>query len=160
MRVDPERTWRGRLLAAGAVVAAAFALSVPLPAGATGTTRLQQADGSRQNYPGVTIRILKGKNQITVTSPDGKDTLTLTKAACSFVGDLQRCLFGEVELTKHGQTRVLSYDQGTIYLNLTEKPLALPLSSRQVPANGIILALHTTHGTFINVTGTIDGTLQ
>jgi hypothetical protein len=146
-------------------LAATFAVlcggAATLPASASGVTKIQHADGTRNEYPGATIRLDKSKQEVTITSPDGRDTLIVDGAACSYVGDLQRCLLGNVTIKhKDGTTHPIAFDQGTIYLNLTAEKHTLPLSSREVPANGLVFAMHTRRGTFINVTGTFDGAAQ
>jgi hypothetical protein len=135
------------------LVAAAVAAG-PTPGLAGGITRIQHSDGRQFEYPGATLRLSKGKQQLTIISPDGRDTLIVGEAACSWVGELQRCLLGKITLQKKGgAAEPIGFDQGTAYVNLTTEKLHLPLSTKEVPPNGIVLAMHTLKGTFINVTG-------
>ncbi len=127
----------------------------PAPARAAGILRVQQHDGSIQVYRNVTIRVVKGKAMI-VTSPDHVGALVINDAACSYVGDLLRCLLADVKLRQHGSTKELGVDQGTLYVNDTDDLLHLPLSTTGVQPHGVVMSYHTEHGTFVSLHGTID----
>jgi hypothetical protein len=125
------------------------------PADAMGILRVQQRDGSIQVYRNVTIRIVRAKAMV-VTSPDHVGALIISNAACSYVGDLLRCLLDDVKLRQHGATKELSVDDGTLYVNETDGELHLPLSSQGIKPHGVVMAYHTEHGTFVSLHGTID----
>jgi hypothetical protein len=134
--------------------AAGFALAAP--AGATGLVRVQQSNGSIQEYPNARIDYSKDAKTLTITTADGKGTLLIDQAACSYVGEIYRCLLTHMSLTQNGQTKPLDFSSGTIYANTTDGNLNLPLSSQIVPPKGIVMALTTNAGTYISMTGTID----
>jgi hypothetical protein len=142
-----------------AVILAACALAfgaVAIPVDAKGTARIQQKNGSVQVYPNVTIRGIGG-NALTITSADSKGTLIVTKAACSFAGEVMRCLPYSMALAQGGSTKPIDFDRGTVYYNSTDTKQQLPLSSTQLPPKGILAAFLTKRGTYITVTGTVDG---
>lgn len=67
----------------------AFAIC-PSRACATGTARIQRPDGSVSTYRNVRIGV---QNQsMSITSSDGQGTVVISKAACSRVGELLRCI--------------------------------------------------------------------
>ncbi len=143
-----------------ALVLCAFTLPFAgTPASAKGVTTIQKASGKTDTYPGVGIQLVKGVS-LTISSPNGEDKLIIDKAACSYVGQLQRCLVSHVSLEKAGQTKPLDLAQGTVYVNLTGSKQQMPLSSQQVPPNGVLIALKTQIGTYITVDGVIDGTVK
>jgi hypothetical protein len=143
-------------LSLASCVALVCALAFASPAGATGLVRVQQSDGSIQEYPNATIRYSKDAKTLTVTTADGKGTLVIDQAACSYVEQLYRCLLTHMTLTQNGQTNPLDFETGTIYANTTDAKQNLPLSSQSLPPNGIVMALKTKKGTYISMTGTID----
>jgi hypothetical protein len=124
------------------------------PAGATGTVRIQQNNGAVRIYDGAVIRVKH--NTIRIWSHDGKGTLVINRAACSYVGELQRCLPTTFELKQSGQTKTIQLVNGLVYFNPTDSSQQLSLSSQQLPARGLMLMLHTLHGTYISVHGQID----
>ena len=139
--------------------AAALALAVaacPIAAMATGTTRVQHSDGTVNVYQPVGIKIIPDK-ALVITSPDGTGRIIIYRAACSYVGELMRCFPTGITWKQNGESHPLDLQRGTIYLNQTASSQPLPLSSTQVPANSIVMSLQTKRGTYINVTGTIDG---
>ncbi len=125
------------------------------PAGATGVARVQQRDGTVQVYDGVTIHIVRDKS-LTVTSADGKGSLIINNAACSYIGDVMRCLLYGIALDQDGTTKPFEFDRGTLYLNFTSEGQHLPYSTHGIPSRGIVMSVLTKRGTYINVTGTID----
>ncbi len=143
-----------RTLFGAIIVAAAIILASSSHAWATGTVRVQQQDGSVQLYPDATIRITN--KTLRVTTADGKGTLIIDKAACSYLGDLMRCLPYSMTLNQGGGTHPLDFQRGTVYLNLTDVKQPLPLSSKQIPPRGIMLSLTTKIGTIVDITGLID----
>jgi hypothetical protein len=126
------------------------------PVAAKGTTTIVKAGGSTKTYPGVGITLVKDVS-LTITSPDGEDKLIVDKAACSYTGELQKCLISHVSIEKHGTTKPLDLSHGTVYVNLTNERQQLSHSSQQLPPKGILLALKTQIGTYITVVGVIDG---
>ena len=139
-----------------AALALVWAYALAAPAGATGLVRVQQANGSIQEYPNARIDYSPDAKTLTITTADGKGTLVIDQAACSYVGDIYRCLLTHMSLTQTGQTKPLDFSNGTIYANTTDGNLNLPLSSQVVPPKGIVMALTTNAGTYISMTGTID----
>jgi hypothetical protein len=121
---------------------------------AKGTVRVQQNNGSVQVYHDVTIRI--AQKVLRVTTADGKGTLIIDKAACSFAGELQTCLPYSIKLDQGGSVKPLDFERGTVYVNLTDARQQLPYSSTQLPPQGILLSLRTKIGTIVNLTGEID----
>ncbi len=147
-------------------VAARLAIAVPLscmlaltiagaPAAATGTLSVQQSSGKVDVYPNSVVRLISGK-ALTITSADGKGVLKIDQAACSYAGELRSCLLYHMEWIQAGQVHPIDLVRGTVYVNLTAQRQALPLSSQQLPPNGILLSFLTKRGTNVNMTGTID----
>jgi hypothetical protein len=136
------------------IIACLLTLTVSSDAWATGTVRVQQNDGSTQLYPGATIRITN--KTLRITTADRKGTLVIDKAACSFLGELMRCLPTSMTLDQGGGMQPLDFQRGTVYLNLTDGNQPLPFSSKQIPPRGILLSLTTKIGTIVDVTGLID----
>jgi hypothetical protein len=130
-----------------------------LPALATGTVRIQQNDGSTQVYENVKIKVLDNK-KLTITSPNGKDVMTIDRAACSLVDNVMRCLLYAISITRDGATKPLDFDYGTLYANKTDDRQPLTHSSKSLPPKGVLVSLRTKIGTYISVEGTIDAGLQ
>lgn len=124
-------------------------------ADAKGTVRVQQDDGSVQVYDNVTIRII-GDHALTITTADGKGTLLIERAACSYAGALLVCLPYSMSLEQNGTSKLLDFQRGTTYFNFTSEKQPLPLSSTTVPPNGVLFAMNTKIGTYVAVSGTID----
>ncbi len=137
-------------------LALAVALLVPSAAGAAGLVRVQQSDGSVQEYPNARIAYSRDAKALSVTTADGAGTLTIDQAACSYAGELYRCLLTQMSVDNHGVSHPLDFDSGTLYANLTEAKLYLPRSTRAVPPRGIVMAIKTKRGTYISLVGTID----
>jgi hypothetical protein len=135
----------------------AFAVSLGAAANASALVRVQQTDGSIQEYPNAIVRYSKEAHDLTITTADGKGTLTIDQAACSYVDNLYRCLVTDASLSQNGQTHPIVCRSGTIYANTTGGEIKLPLSTQGVPPRGIVMALQTKAGTYISMTGTIDG---
>jgi hypothetical protein len=140
-----------------ASLAGAFAVFLALGtsiASAEGTVRVNQHDGSIQTYANSVIRV--AGDTVRVFSPDNRDTLIISHAACSYVGDVQRCLPYRLALRRNHADHPIGFDHGTVYLNLGSTAESLPRSSAQIPANGIVVFVRTARGTSIAVRGTID----
>jgi hypothetical protein len=132
---------------------AIFILSVA-QAGATGTVRVQQKDGSVQTYNDVSIRVKH--NTLRIGSRDQKGVLVIDRAACSYVGELLRCLPTTFQLVQTGETKTIQLINGLLYANLTDAPQQMTLSSTQMQPHHIMVTLHTLRGTYITVRGQID----
>jgi hypothetical protein len=137
-------------LAAG--VAAIF-LATVTAASAAGTARFQQRDGTVNTYP-VTIAFIHSSIRIAAT--DGHDTIDFPHAACSYAGELQRCLPYKIVLHRNGTSHDIAFEHGTVYINLTGAPQSLPFSTKKVPPNGLALVVRSERGTYITVNGTLD----
>lgn len=135
------------------VILALFIFGVA-QAGATGTVRVQQSDGTVQTYDGVSIRVKH--NTLRIGSRDQKGVLVINRAACSYVGELLRCLPTSFQLVQSNQTKTIQLVNGLVYLNLTDAPQQMSLSSKQMQPHDLMLQLHTLRGTYITVRGQID----
>jgi hypothetical protein len=124
------------------------------PAGATGTVRIQQYNGTVRYYNDAVIRVKH--NTLRVWTHDRKGTLVIDRAACSYVGALERCLPTTFELVQGGQTKTIQLVNGLVYFNPTDTAQQLTLSSKQLPPRSLMLNLHTLRGTYISVHGQID----
>ena len=124
------------------------------PAAATGTVVIRQSTGHVDAYKDVTIKIIH--NALFLTSADGKGTLVITRAACSYQGNLLVCFPTSATLVQTGQTSLLDLKTGTLYLNLTDSPEQLVLSTKKVPAHSILFSFTTRRGTYIDLNGRID----
>ena len=116
--------------------------------------RIEQSNGSSQTYKDVKIRVSQQK--LRITSADGVSTLVISKAACSFIGKIMKCLPYTLSIEQHGKTTPLDFYNGTVYINTGDKGHALPYSSEQVPPNGIVFAMHSKIGTIITLHGKLD----
>jgi len=124
------------------------------PAEATGTALVQQADGSTRTYAGVSIRV--AREELALTTGDGRGTLVIARAACSKVGELVKCLPYDATLFQNGEKAHISLRGGTVWLNPTTSRQSLPLSSAQVPPHGVLVSLTTKAGTYLSLSGTVD----
>jgi hypothetical protein len=129
------------------------ALFVPAAASAYGSVRVQQNDGRVEHYEHVGLRL--DGDTLRIVSPDRIGTLLVRRAACSWLGGIVRCLPYAFELSQHGN-HPITFRRGTLYLNLTGVPHALPHSSKQLEPRGVLAQLETTHGTYISVSGRLD----
>jgi len=136
---------------------AAFVLATATAANAAGTARFQQRDGTVKTYP-VTIAFIHSSIRIAAT--DGHDTMDFPHAACSFAGQLQRCLPYKIVLHRNGSTHDIAFEHGTVFINLTSDPQPLPFSTKKVPPHGLTLVVRSERGTYITVNGTIDDTVK
>jgi hypothetical protein len=130
-------------------------LSTLTPAFAQGTLRQQESTGTVRVYNDVGIRVVH--RTLRITSHDGKGTLVVSQAACSYVGELERCFPQRISLVQGGVTKTIDLVHGTIYVNLTNQRQQLPLSSAQLPGHGILLSFNTRRGTYVTMTGKLDG---
>jgi hypothetical protein len=130
----------------------------PGTARAMGTVTIRQADGETNTYHDVKIKVLHGA--LYMTSADGQGTLVINRAACSYQGQLMVCFATSATLVQAGRARPLDFETGTLYLNTTDDPAPLALSSAKVPAHGILLSFSTKRGTYVNLSGRIDKVVQ
>jgi hypothetical protein len=124
------------------------------PAHATGTVRIQAADGSARTYD--KVRIVIWNESMAITSSDGKGTVVLGKAACTKIGELVRCLPYDATLFQNGRTTHITLQSGTVWLNPSRTYQPLSHSSTQLPPRGVLLAVRTKRGTYVTLTGVVD----
>jgi len=125
-----------------------------VPASAKGTISIHHTDGDVNVYNDVEIKVIHGN--LYLTSEDGKGTIIVHKAACSFQGKIMQCFATNATLVQAGETSPLDLKTGTVYLNDTGDPQPLVLSSAKVPPHSVLLSLSTDRGTLINLNGRID----
>jgi hypothetical protein len=121
---------------------------------AKGTVRIDQVDGTDRRYADSIIRLVG--NTIRVFSPDSRDTLIISQTACSYVGEVQRCLPYKLTLRRNRTDHTIGFDRGAIYFNPSAVAQPLPRSSTQLPPNGVLVFVRTARGTSIAVHGTVD----
>jgi hypothetical protein len=124
------------------------------PAGASGTARIQQRNGSVKIYTNVRIKI--DQQSMSLTSSDGKGTVYIGKAACTKLDELVRCFPYDATLDQGGKMTHIALQSGTVWLNPTSTKLPLPNSSTQLPPHGVMLSMQTKAGTYVSLTGTVD----
>lgn len=140
--------------------AAAFALCCALTgvaaphARADGLVRVQQIDGSTQSYRQTRIRWTGWT--LWLRSADNKGVLQITTGACSYAGELLRCLPYRMMLQQNGTKRPIGIARGTIYMNLSNVTRSLPYSSRALGAHALLGSIMTQRGTYVTVSGTLD----
>ena len=140
--------------AVAALAAVIAAVASPLVADATGTISIHHKDGTANTYRDVEIKLFSGS--LFLTTDDGDGTIVVTRAACSYQGEIIVCLPTTAALVQDGESNALSVTRGTIYLNYTDVAQPLSRSSAKLPPNSILLAITTKNGTLINVHGRID----
>ena len=145
-----------RIISAAAAVL--LAIGTYSPALAQGTLRTQESDGRVRVYNNVSINVVH--RTLRITSEDKKGTLIVNQAACSYVGALQRCYPLKISLQQGGTTKPLDLKNGTIYVNTTDQTQQMPFSSQQLRPRGILLSINTDLGTYITMTGTVDGIVR
>ncbi|HEX3459032.1 MAG TPA: hypothetical protein VHR97_13865 [Candidatus Baltobacteraceae bacterium] len=140
--------------AAGVIgVAACFAWTAS-PAAATGTLTIQRHNAAASTYRQVEIKVLYGG--LFVTSEDGKGTLVIPKAACSFQRQIFVCYVTGATLVQAGEATPLSFKRGTIYFNSTDEPQQLSRSTTKIAPHSLMLSMTTDRGTYIGLTGRMD----
>lgn len=125
---------------------------------ATGTLQINDSDGDRNTYTGVTVNVFSGS--LFVTSADGKGTLVVNRAACSYQGKIIVCLPTSVILVQKGTSNALALTIGTVYLNYTGEAQPLTLSSEKLPAHAVLLSFRTASGTYVTLRGTLDQVIR
>jgi hypothetical protein len=144
-------------IVAPALVAALCALE-PVEAYAIGAISIHHVGGATNSYSDVEIRVLAGS--LFLTSGDGEGTIVVTRAACSYQGEIIICYPTSAALVQDGETSALALKRGTIYLNFTGAAQPMSFSSARLPAKSILLALTLNNGTLINVHGRIDQVIK
>ena len=142
------------LRAAGVLAVFAGFLIGAAPAGATGTVLIRQSNGYVTTYENVKILISHGV--LFLTTSDGKGTLAVHRAACSSQGEILVCYATSATLVQSGAAKPIDLKIGTVYINTTDSPQQLVLSTTKVPANSVLVSLETQIGTYISLTGRID----
>jgi hypothetical protein len=141
-----------------AALSAAFLLAAATGARAEGTITIQHVNQGPQTYDGVGVKVIH--NTLNVTSRDGKGTLIITEAACSYQGAITVCLPTDVTLVQAGDAHALDLRRGTLYANMTDSMQWLPHSTTQLPPRGIVMSLLSGKGTYINLVGKIDKVIK
>jgi hypothetical protein len=147
--------FRPRLAVLAAILAIAGVCAVgPVPALAGGTMTIVQPDGTQNVYHDVMIKVIH--SALYITSADGKGTLVINRAACSYQGELMVCFATHATLVQSGAVSPLDFKQGTLYVNTSGDWQQLSLSTAKVAPHGIMLSFTTKRGTYISLTGTFD----
>ena len=140
---------------AAAVFAATMSfLLCASPAFATGTMTIKHFSGKTNIYKNVSIKVLHGA--LYVTSADGKGTIIVNRAACSYQGKLLVCFATSVTLIQAKKTSPVDLKTGTIYLNDTGDPQQLTYSTAKIPPHSVIFSLSTKRGTYVSLNGRFD----
>jgi hypothetical protein len=136
------------------VVAATSVALIPATARATGTITIVQDDGHSNVYDDVEIKVIH--NALYMTSADGKGTLVINRAACSYQGKVMVCFVTSATLVQSGKTSPLDFKTGTLYVNLTDDPQSLVMSTMKVAPHSVLLSFTTKKGTYVSLTGRLD----
>jgi hypothetical protein len=144
-------TW-SRVLAV--LISAACCALVPAAANATGTLNILRHNGTHDSYNDVEVKIFSGS--LFLTSDDGKGTIVITQAACSYQGEILVCLPTAAALVQEGESAALNLRTGTVYVNYTSAAQTLTHSSTKVPAYSVLVSLRLQDDTYINARGKID----
>lgn len=136
-----------------------FALAIlvaltPAAALASGTVHIMQPDGMLQTYPGAQIKI--AHDVLFVTSADGKGTLMINRAACSYQGEVLVCFPTSVYLIQGSGPQKLDLTTGTVYVNMTDSKQPLRYTSAQLEPHSVMLSFSTKRGTYVSLSGTFD----
>jgi len=121
---------------------------------ATGTITIVQADGRTNVYDDVEIKVIH--NALYMTSADGKGTLLINRAACNRQEKILVCYVTSATLVQAGETSPLDFKRGTLYVNSTDDPQTLVLSTTKIAPHSVILSITTKKGTSVNLSGRID----
>ena len=136
------------------VAVAAIVVALANPAQATGTMTILRANGQSNVYDGVEIKVMHGA--LFLTSGDGKGTLVIHRAACSYQGKVLVCFPTSATLIQSGEASPLDLKTGTLYFNSTDSPQPLVLSTKKLPAHSLLASFTTYHGTYVSLNGRID----
>lgn len=129
-------------------------LAAGSPASAKGVTLIQEKNGVVKTYSSVNIA-LNGQT-LTLRTADGKGVLRIVTGACSFDKNVQRCLPYSVMLTQNGKTHPIALDYGSVFLNVSNEPHHLTLSSDMLAPRTVLILFKTAHGTYVTSKGTLD----
>jgi hypothetical protein len=140
------------------IATAAILFGCPISAVASGTVRVQQPDGSTKTYTNVRIRA--NYQNLALTSSDGKGTLVFGRASCTKIGELLQCLTYDATLFQNGTRTHIPLKSGTVWFNPSKTTQTLSHSSTQLPYHGILMSAESRRGTFVSLTGVVDGVLK
>jgi hypothetical protein len=143
---------------AGLLLVCAAAAACIAPAGATGTVRVQQSDGTVKLYENVSIHFRHG--HLRLTSADGKGTLIIDHSACSFINEIERCLPLDVKLDQDGAVHAMQLADGQVFVNSSDSTQQLTFSSHTMEPHSVYVTIRTQRGTYITAKGTIDGGIK
>ncbi|HEY6449944.1 MAG TPA: hypothetical protein VIX60_04625 [Candidatus Cybelea sp.] len=121
---------------------------------AKGTVTVLQTDGHVDVYKDVSVKVMH--DALFMTTADGKGTLAIHRAACSYQAELMVCFVTSALLVQAGKTRPLDFKIGTLYVNATDAPQQLVLSTKKVAPHSILLSFTTKRGTYVTMSGRID----
>jgi hypothetical protein len=147
-------SWARAAALSAFVAAVAPLVLTPGTARATGTLTIRQANGHTDVYDGVEIKVIH--NALYMTSEDGKGTLVINRAACSYQGKVMVCFVTSAALVQAGETSPLDFQRGTLYVNLTGDPQPLVLTTTKIAPHSVLLSITTKKGTYVGLTGRID----
>ena len=151
--------YRSALKSLAAICAfAAAAAFAGATSSAAGTFLILHPNGETDTYRNVRIKIIH--SALFVTTADGKGTIVLHRAACSYQGKLLVCLPTSVVLVQGGQSNSIDLKIGTVYVNDTDAAQPLVLSSSKVPAHSVMVSFTTKHGSYVSLSGRIDGVVR
>jgi hypothetical protein len=136
------------------ILAGLFVVAIASPADATGTATVRQSDGSQKTYTNVSIRL--AREELALTTSDGKGTLVIAKAACTKSGALVQCLPYDGTLFQGGKTHEVVIVNGSVWLNPTTSQQTVSSSGAHVPPHGVVVSVTSKNGTHISLTGTVD----
>ena len=128
--------------------------SAAVPAGATGTLRVQKADGSAKTYEHV--QVLVKDESMALVSGDKKGWLVLGKAACTLVEKNLRCALYDGTLMQFGKKTHIALEDGTLWLNPGKTTEPIPHSTVQLPPHGVWLSFRSKKGAHATLSGTAD----
>jgi hypothetical protein len=123
-------------------------------AGATGTVTIVQANGHTDVYRSAEIKVIHGA--LYVTTQDGKGTIVVNRAACSYQGKVMVCFATGATLVQSGETSPLDFKRGTAYLNNTGDYQSLAMTSTKLAPHSVLISFTTDRGTLLTVDGRID----
>lgn len=140
---------------AAGVCAVLMSLVLAAPAAsAKGTMTIRHFSGTSNIYKNVAIKVLHGA--LYVTSADGKGTVIIHRAACSYQGKLLVCFATSATLVQANTASPVDLKTGTIYLNDSDDPQPLVLSTAKIPPHSVVMSLTTKRGTYVSLNGQFD----
>lgn len=148
---------RGVIACLSFLVIAAGTLDASI-ARAEGTVTIVQPDGHTDVYRDVVIKVIHGG--LYMTSADGKGTLIVHRAACSYQGAIMVCFATSAMLVQAGGAKPLDFKSGTLYVNPSDDFQPLAMSSTKIAPHSIMFSCTTKRGTYISLTGRIDRTVE